>query len=449
MREWPRRRSALAARTSSGTTVRSIDVATRSLWRHQDFLRLWVGQTVSELGSVVTRTAVPLVALLVLGAGPWELAVLVVVASLGVLLVGLVAGAWVDRLRRRPLLIWDDIARAVLLFSIPLAYALGTLRIEQLYVVMFLEACLGALFDAAYPAYVPTLIGRDRIVEGNSKLATSSSIAEIGGPGFAGTLVQLFSAPFAILVDAVSFVVSAISLLIIRAPEPPPPPRVARTRIVREIAEGLRTVRRHPIIFPLAARSVPAHIFGAFYGVLYSLYLLRELHLDPFLLGIVISAGGVGSLVGSVFAARVIRSVGIGRALVGTAIAASLLGVLTPLAQGPVLLATLMVFLPQLIGDGLQTIEGVAELSIIQGVVPDRVLGRVNATLDVVSHGIGYPLGALIAALVAEQIGARGAIAIGWAGMALSILFIVFSPVPRLRAAADYLEAALPSATLS
>jgi MFS family permease len=415
-------------------------VAQRSLWQHDDFLRLWIGQTVSELGSVVTRTAVPLVALLVLGAGPWELAVLVIVASLGVLLVGLVAGAWVDRLRRRPLLIWDDLVRAVLLFSIPLAYALGTLRIEQLYVVMFLEACLGALFDAAYPAYVPTLIGRARIVEGNSKLATSSSIAEIGGPGFAGALVQLFSAPFAILVDAVSFVASAISLLVIRTPEPPPPPRVATTRIVREIAEGLRTVRRHPIIFPLAARSVPAHVFGAFYGVLYALYLLRELHLNPLLLGIVISAGGVGSLVGSVFAARVIRSVGIGRALVGTAIGASLLGVLTPLAQGPVLLATLMVFLPQLIGDGLQTIEGVAELSIIQGVVPDRVLGRVNATLDVVSHGIGYPLGALIAAFVAELIGPRGAIAIGWAGMALSILFLVFSPIPGLRAASDFTD---------
>ena len=150
-----------------------------SLWQHPDFLKLWTGQTVSELGSVVTRTAVPLVALLVLGAGPWELAVLVIVSSAGVLLVGLVAGAWVDRLRRRPLLIWDDLARAGLLLSIPLAYALGALRIEQLYVVMFLEACLGSLFDAAYPAYVPTLIGRDRVVEGNSKLATSSSIAEI------------------------------------------------------------------------------------------------------------------------------------------------------------------------------------------------------------------------------------------------------------------------------
>ncbi len=179
-------------------------------------------------------------------------------------------------------------------------------------------------------------------------------------------------------------------------------------------------------------------MFGAFYGVLYSIYLLRELHLDPFLLGIVISAGGVGSLVGSVFASRVINRLGIGRALVATAIAASALGVLTPLAQGPVALATLMVFLPQLIGDGLQTIEGVAELSLIQGVVPDRVLGRVNATLDVVSHGIGYPLGALIAAFVAEQIGVRGAIAIGWAGMALSILWVVFSPVPSLRAASDF-----------
>jgi MFS family permease len=413
----------------------------RSLWQHQDFVKLWVGQTVSELGTVVTRTAVPLVALLVLGAGPWELAVLVIVTSAGVLLVGLFAGAWVDRLRRRPLLIWDDFIRGGLLMSIPVAYAFGALRIEQLYVVMFLESCLGALFDAAYPAYVPTLIGRDRLVEGNSKLAMSSSIAEVGGPGFAGALVQVVSAPFAVLVDAISFVVSAVSLLMIRSPEPAPPPRETKTRIVREIVEGLRVVRRHAIVFPLAARSVPAHVFGAFYGVLYAIYLLRELHLDPFLLGIVISAGGVGAVVGSLFASRVVNALGIGRALVGTAIAASVIGVLTPLAQGPVALATLMVFLPQLVGDGLQTIEGVAERSLIQGVIPDRLLGRVNATLDVVSHGIGYPLGALIAAFLAEQIGVRGAIAIGWAGMALSLLFLVFSPVPALRSASDYVAA--------
>ncbi len=249
------------------------------------------------------------------------------------------------------------------------------------------------------------------------------------------------SAPFAILVDAVSFVVSAISLWLIRAPEPAPPPRETKTHIVHEIVEGLRIVRRHAIVFPLAARSIPGHIFGAFYGVLYSIYLLQELHLDPFLLGIVISAGGVGSLVGSLFASRVVNALGIGRALVWTAIGASAVGVLNPFAQGPIAVATLMVFLPQLIGDGLQTIEGVAEVSLTQGVVPDRILGRVNATLDVVSHGLAYPLGAVGAAIVAEQIGVRGAMAVAWAGMALSIVFLLFSPIPRLRAASDYVAA--------
>src|SRR5258708_2107206 len=171
-----------------------------SLWKHADFLKLWTGQTVSQLGSVVTRTALPLVALLVLGAGPLQLAVLVISARLAGLLVGLVAGAWVDRLRRRPILIWTDVIRAALLFWIPIAYAIGALRIEQLYAVAFIEAGLGSLFDAAYPAYVPTLVGTDRVVDANSKLATSASIGEIRGPGFAGTPVQSARAPFAIAV---------------------------------------------------------------------------------------------------------------------------------------------------------------------------------------------------------------------------------------------------------
>ncbi|MEA2548262.1 MAG: hypothetical protein QOE42_860, partial [Chloroflexota bacterium] len=356
-----------------------------SLWRHADFMKLWAGQTVSELGSVVTRTAVPLVALLVLGAGPFEMALLVVAGSLAVLLVGFFAGAWVDRLRRRPLLIWADAIRAVLLFSIPAAYLANALRIEYLYVVVFLEGSLGALFDAAYPAYVPSLIGVDRVLEGNSKLATSSSLAEIGGPGLAGGLVQLIGAPFAILVDAISFGVSAISLGLIRRPEPARPTPTSVTPIREEILEGLRLVRRHPLLVPLTLRSVIAHVAGSFYGVLYTIYLIDELHLSPFLLGVVVSAGGVGSLVGSILAPRVIGRLGFGPALIWTAIGASIIGVLTPLAGGPLWLAVLMVFLPQLVGDGLQTIEGVAELSLIQGVIPNRILGRVNATLEVFS----------------------------------------------------------------
>ena len=412
-------------------------MVTASLWRHADFMKLWTGQTVSELGSVVTRTAVPLVALLVLGAGPLEMALLVVSGSLAVLLVGLFAGAWVDRLRRRPLLIWADAIRAVLLFSIPGAYLAGALGIAQLYLVVFLEGCLGALFDAAYPAYVPSLIGVDRMVEGNSKLATSSSLAEIGGPGLGGGLVQVIGAPFAILVDAFSFVVSAISLILIRSPEPARPMRTSQTPMRREIVEGLQLVRRHPILVPLTLRSVIAHVAGSFYGVLYTIYLIHDLHLDPFLLGVVVSAGGVGSLIGSFFASRVIARFGFGSALIWTATGASIVGVLTPLAGGPLLVATLMVFVPQLIGVGLQTIEGIAELSLIQGVIPDRILGRVNATLEVFSHGIAYPIGALMAAAVAGWIGVRGAIAVGWAGMAVSILLLVFSPLPRIRVPSD------------
>jgi MFS family permease len=400
-------------------------------------MKLWVGQTVSELGSVVTRTAVPLVALLVLGAGPFEMAFLVVSASLAVLVVGLFAGAWVDRLRRRPLLIWADAIRAILLFSIPAAYLAGALRIEYLYVVVFLEGSLGALFDVAYPAYVPSLIGVDRVLEGNSKLATSSSLAEIGGPGVAGGLVQLIGAPFAILVDAISFGVSAISLGLIRRPEPERPVRTSTTPIREEIVEGLRVVRRHPLLLPLTLRSIIAHVAGSFYGVLYTIYLIQDLHLGPLLLGIVVSAGGVGSLFGSFMASRVIGRLGFGRALIWTAIGASMVGVLTPLAGGPLALAVLMVFVPQLLGDGLQTIEGIAELSLIQGMVPDHMLGRVNATLEVFSHGIAYPLGALLAAGLAGWIGVRAGIAIGWAGMALSIVLLVVSPLRHVRQPSD------------
>jgi MFS family permease len=365
------------------------------------------------------------------------MAMIVVAASLAVLLVGLFAGAWVDRLRRKPVLVVADVLRAILLFSIPAAYLAGVLRMEQLYLVVFLEGCLRSFFNAAYPAYVPSLIGADRVVEGNGKLATSSSLAEIGGPGLGGGLVQIIGAPFAILVDAVSFVVSAISLVLIRTPEPPRPIRTLPTKITRDIVEALQLIRRHPVLVPLTLRSVIAHVAGSFYGVLYVIYLINDLQLTPFLLGVVVSAGGVGSLVGSFFASRAIGRFGLGPTLIWAAVGAAAVGVLTPLAGGSLLLATLMVLIPQLFGDGLQTIEGVAELSLIQGVIPDRILGRVNATLEVFSHGIAYPLGALLAVAVAGLISVRGGIAIGWAGMAVSILLLVFSPLPRIKRASD------------
>lgn len=409
-------------------------MSTPSLWRHADFLKLWTGQTVSEMGSVVTRTALPLVALLALGAGPAEMAFVVTARASGVLLVGLVAGAWVDRLRRRPLLIWTDVIRSALLLSVPLAYATDSLRMEQLYGVAFLEACLAALFNSAYRSYLPSLVGAERLLEGNAKLSMSSAVAEVGGPGLAGALVQVVTAPLAILVDAFSFAFSAVSLVLIRTREEARS-REARQAIVREIAEGIRVVRRHTLLLPIAATSVTEHFFGSFYAALYSLYLLNVLGLSPLLLGLVISAGGVGSLVGAAYSGRVVRRLGIGPAMVWMGLGASAIGVLTPLATGPLVVATLMVFLPQLIGDAMDTILWISEETVVQTVVPDRVLGRVNATIEVLSHGAA-PFGALVAAVVAELYGVRAAITVGWLGGSAAILFLIFSPLPRTRALA-------------
>ena len=309
---------------------------------------------------------------------------------------------------------------------------------EQLYVVVFLEGCLGSLFRSAYPAYVPSLIGVERMVEGNSKLATSSSLAEIGGPGLAGALVQVIGAPFAILVDAISYVVSAVSIVPDSQPRTTAARRERRRRRIREdILEGLRLVRRHSILLPLTLRSIIAHIAGAFYGVLYMLYLIDDLHLSPFLLGVVISAGGVGLLVGSFFASPVIDRLGFGRALIWSAIGASVLGVLTPLAGGPVALATLMVFIPQLFGDGLQTIEGVAELSLIQGMIPDRL--SAGSTPPSRCSRTGSPTRS--ARCWPRRSRARSASAAGspsagrrWRPRSCCS---VFSPLPRVRRASD------------
>ncbi|MDP9265693.1 MAG: MFS transporter, partial [Chloroflexota bacterium] len=242
---------------------------TTGLWRERDFMKLWTGQAVSELGSVVTRTALPIAAVLLLGATPLQMALLLTSASAAVLLFGLAAGAWIDRLRRRPIMIAADAVRAVALASVPAAAFAGVLRIEQLYAVVFVEAALGAAFDAAYRSYLPSLVGRARLVDGNSKLEMASAVAEIGGPGLAGGLVQVITAPLALLVDAFSFVVSAVSLALIRTPEPRVTPAAGRSSIGREIAGGLRFVWRERTLRAMTAGGVVNRFFGGFF-VLYT-----------------------------------------------------------------------------------------------------------------------------------------------------------------------------------
>ncbi len=413
-----------------------MNVTGASLWRHRDFMKLWTGQTVSEFGSVVTRTALPFTAILTLHATAFEVGLLVASASTAVLLVGLFAGALVDRSRRRPLMIVADAIRAVLLLSIPAAAISGNLRMEQLYVVSFLEAALGSVFDVAYRTYLPSLLSKDQLLEGNAKIGMTSAIAEIGGPGFAGALVQLITAPMAMLVDAISYVFSAVSIGLIGAPERGVQDVEGPSGLRRQLAEGFRAVAGHPLLRPMALASVTSALFGNFYYALYGLFALNVLGLSPLLLGLVVSAGGVGSLAGTGLVGPLTRRFGYGPTIVWTRVGSALLAVLTPLAGGPPLVAAGFLFIPQLFGDGLSTIGQIDQLTVRQQVTPGRLLGRVNATLHVLLEGVG-PIGALVGAGLAEAFGIRTAIWISVAGSMAGLLFLVFSPLRTLRAVAS------------
>lgn len=225
-------------------------VKRQGLWGHPDFLKLWAGQTVSEFGTQVTYLALPLTAALLLKATPLQMGVLTAADTLPILLVGLLAGVSADRHRRRPLLIAADLGRAILLGSIPLAAAFGALHIAQLYIVAFSVGMLSTFFGTAYPPFLLSLVRREHIVEGTSKLGTSQSVANIAGPGLAGTLIQLMTAPIALIVDALSFLVSALSLGLIRAVEPAPSTPERRQGIRREIAEGFGVVARDRLYWP-------------------------------------------------------------------------------------------------------------------------------------------------------------------------------------------------------
>src|SRR5687767_12258322 len=231
------------------------------LWRHPDFLRLWAGHTVSMAGSLVGRFALPLVAIISLDASPGQVALLRMADFLPGVVIGLVAGVWVDRLRRRPLMIWTDVGRAVLLLSIPLAAVLDLLSLTQLVVVVIAAGTLTALFEIASRSYLPSVISREELVEGNSKLQASSSIVEIGAFGFAGVLVQVLTAPIAILIDAISFVISALFLADIRKPEPSARPAQDGHTTWMAIREGLRLVVHDPILRALAGAKATNELF--------------------------------------------------------------------------------------------------------------------------------------------------------------------------------------------
>ena len=417
------------------------------LWRHPDFLKLWTGQAISEIGSRITRDGLPLAAVIVLGATPAQMGILAALNALATLVFGLAAGLIVDRLRRRPIMIAADLARAAVLATIPLAAFRGVLGMTQLYITASVAGVLTVFFDVAYQSYLPSLVAREDLVEGNARLALTSSLAEIVGPGLTGVLVQLITAPVAILFDAVSFVFSAASVAVIRTAEPAPQP-VGAQHPVREAAEGFRAVWRQPILRALALRGALVGVFAGFFSALYSLFAIRDLKMTPASLGLAIAMGGEGNLLGALAARRAAQRFGLGPVFIGTALLTAAAVLLVPLARGSALQIAAMMIAAQFIGDLGWSMYYIHEVSLRQILTPDALLGRVNATMQLLGRGIS-PFGALAGGALAESIGTRAALLVAVLGISGSIAFLVFSPIRRLRdlhAPAQALSAAAPEA---
>lgn len=418
------------------------------LWRHPDFLKLWSAETVSMFGSQVGQLALPLVAILVLDATAFEVAALGTVLFLPFIIFTLPAGVWVDRLRRRPILIAGDLGRFVLLATVPVAYVADVLTLAQLFVVAFLVGFCQVFFDVAYQSYLPSLVEREQIIDGNSKLEISRAGAQVGGPGLGGVLVELLTAPYAVLVDSVSFLGSALFLMRIRRLEEPP----ARTSedgskpsLWVELKEGLRFVLGNPNLRAQAGCTATSNFFSTLAFSILLVFAVRVLDLSPGLIGVMFSIGAAGSLVAAVTAMRISKRFGIGPTTIATAALfgpTTLLVALAPPGNGaiPFLVAAQLLF-------GFSVVVyNIVQVSYRQAICPPRLQGRMNSVMRFMVWGT-IPLGALLGGALATWIGLRETIFVGAIGGGLAFLWIVFSPQRHLREMPEPIHDHPPAAT--
>ena len=422
-----------AAPTPAGAPVAGLArYAPRSpLWRDADFMRFWAAQSISQFGTPITQLALPLIAIIALGATPFQVALLGALEFLPFLLFTLPTGVWVDRLPRRPILVFADVGRAVALASVPLAAIADVLTIWQLYAVGFAAGTLTVFFDVAYQSYLPALVGREQLVDGNSKLEFSRSGAQVAGPGVGGQLIGALTAPYAIAAYAASYVVSALLLGRIRKSEPRPERHDDRS-LKREIVEGLRLIFDDARWRAFAGYVATSNFFGMVIFAVLLVYAVRELGLSAELLGLVFSLAGGGAVLGALAAGRISRRIGTGPTLILAAAASGPSLLLVPLAPQsfplPFLVAAEFIF-------GFWVIVfNITGISYIQAVIPDRLLGRMNASRRFLVWGT-MPLGSLTGGALATASGLRETLFVGAAGASLSFVWLVFSPWRGIRGA--------------
>lgn len=421
--------SVTAGEASSTTEARDRPA---SLWRNADFIKFWAGMNVSFLGAQVSMLAYPLIAVITLQATPSQMGWLRATGSAAAVIAGPFAGVLADRLRRRPVLIATDLGAALLALSIPLAAASGVLSFGHLYVVQFLSGALFICADITLMSYLPTLVRREQLVEANSKIQASSSAISLAGPGLAGVLIQLLTAPFAIIFDAASFMLSALSLWRIRAPEPELARAAGRGSVRAEIAEGLRVVYDHRLLRPLAEGIALHFLFAGMIYSIFILYAVRQLSLSPASLGLVMAALGPGFLTGALLAPRAAARFGAGRVLVWSTLLTAAGMSLIPLAGGSTKAVVVVLAASHLLSAcGIQ-LHGITLVSLRQSVTPHRLQGRMNASFRFVNLFAGG-IGALAAGYLGETVGLRATLAVGAGGLVFPFLRLLLSPVRSLR----------------
>jgi MFS family permease len=403
------------------------------LWRHGDFLKLWAAQSVSDFGARITREGLPLAAVLTIRATPAQLGLLAALTLGPSLIVGLTAGGLVDRSRRRIILIGSDVLRALVLASVPLAAFMHWLSMGQLYVAAFVVGAASVLFDIADHAYLPGLVDRGLLLEANSKLGVTESLAEMGGPALAGILVQLLTAPLAIAVNAATYLISAVFLAGIRMPEPKLPRPESRPSLAADLAVGYAAVMREPLLRPLFITSLVQALFGAFFQTLYVVFAIRTLGFSPALLGVTIAMGGVGALGGALLFPALTRWAGFGPAIIVSALVSAASAFLIPFASGPKVVAIAMMVAAQLLGDSFGVAMLIGIKSLQQLVFPAHLLGRAGATMRAAA-GATAIVGAVAGGLLAGPFGIRPMLFVAAAGILAGLIWTIVSPLRSLRA---------------
>ncbi|WP_277669722.1 MFS transporter [Saccharomonospora viridis] len=399
-----------------------------TLWRHRDFRLLWAGQTASQFGTFVGVTVLPVLAVTTLAATPLEMGLLTAAENAAFLLLGLPAGVWVDRMRRRPLMVRADLIRGLLLLTIPLAWWAGALTLVHLVTVATLVGACTVFFDIAYQSYLPSLVGRGKLVDGNAKLQVSQSVANVGGPGLAGTLTHLLGAANALATVGGSYLASAWFLRRIRTEEPPPTPHAGQPGLRAQVAEGLRFVFTTPSLRAITLCTASANFAGGMFTAVEVLFLTRELHLSPAGVGWLLACHGVGGVLGAVTAGRLLERVGLVRAIWLVPLVTWPAQLLVPLSEPDWRIALAAVAFV-IVSYGI-IVYNVAQVSYRQTLCPDHLLGRMNASVRFLVWGV-LPIGSLLGGVAGQWLGVSATVWLCSAGNVLALLWVLLSPLRR------------------